>query len=82
MLFAEQDLLRRETERDWDKELAEEVRAECEDKYGPVAGIKVEKETQVCRKLCSSIRNLSSVFRVKFTSSSKPLNLHRRLSKV
>ncbi|KAF7985348.1 hypothetical protein HWV62_6563 [Athelia sp. TMB] len=35
-----------ETERDWDKELAEEVRAECEDKYGPVAGIKVEKETQ------------------------------------
>ncbi|KZP31396.1 splicing factor, CC1-like protein [Athelia psychrophila] len=35
-----------ETERDWDKELAEEVRAECEDKYGPVSGIKVEKETQ------------------------------------
>jgi len=35
-----------ETERNWDKELAEEVRAECEDKYGPVAGIKVEKETQ------------------------------------
>jgi RNA-binding protein 39 len=38
----------RETERDWDKELAEEVRGECEDKYGPVVGIKVEKETQVC----------------------------------
>jgi RNA-binding protein 39 len=35
-----------ETERDWDKELAEEVRGECEDKYGPVVGIKVEKETQ------------------------------------
>jgi hypothetical protein len=37
----------RETERDWDKELAEEVRGECEDKYGPVVGIKVERETQV-----------------------------------
>lgn len=28
--------------------MAEEVRGECEDKYGPVVGIKVERETQVC----------------------------------
>ena len=41
-------LLSREIERDWDKELAEEVAGECGDKYGPVVGIKVEKESQVC----------------------------------
>ena len=29
------------------RNLPEEVRGECEDKYGPVVGIKVEKETQV-----------------------------------
>ena len=37
----------RETERDWDKDLAEDVKGECEGKYGPVTAIKVEKETQV-----------------------------------
>ncbi|KAF8168137.1 hypothetical protein B0H34DRAFT_792777 [Crassisporium funariophilum] len=35
-----------ETERDWDKDLAEDVKGECESKYGPVSAIKVEKETQ------------------------------------
>ncbi|KAI0932138.1 hypothetical protein AcW1_000658 [Taiwanofungus camphoratus] len=35
-----------ETERDWDKELAEDVKVECEDKYGRVEFIKVEKESQ------------------------------------
>ncbi|KIM48235.1 hypothetical protein M413DRAFT_63161 [Hebeloma cylindrosporum] len=35
-----------ETERDWDKDLAEDVKGECENKYGPVTTIKVEKETQ------------------------------------
>ncbi|KAG6857531.1 hypothetical protein H0H87_000130 [Tephrocybe sp. NHM501043] len=35
-----------ETERDWDTDLAEDVKGECEDKYGPVEAIKVEKETQ------------------------------------
>ncbi|KAG5720202.1 RNA-binding protein rsd1 [Termitomyces sp. T112] len=35
-----------ETERDWDKDLAEDVKGECEDKYGSVEAIKVEKETQ------------------------------------
>ncbi|EIW86756.1 splicing factor CC1-like protein [Coniophora puteana RWD-64-598 SS2] len=35
-----------ETERDWDKELAEDVKGECQEKYGKVEAIKVEKETQ------------------------------------
>lgn len=46
-------LLSRETERDWDKELAEDVKGECQEKYGKVDAIKVEKETQV-RSACSS----------------------------
>ena len=44
-----------ETERDWDKELAEDVKNECEEKYGPVSFIKVEKESQVCATLLSAI---------------------------
>lgn len=40
-------ILCRETERDWDKELAEDVKVECETKYGRVDFIKVEKESQV-----------------------------------
>lgn len=35
-----------ETERDWDKDLAEDVKGECEQKYGKVERIKVEKESQ------------------------------------
>ncbi|KJA29462.1 hypothetical protein HYPSUDRAFT_32927 [Hypholoma sublateritium FD-334 SS-4] len=35
-----------ETEKDWDKDLAEDVKGECESKYGPVHAIKVEKDTQ------------------------------------
>lgn len=38
----------RETERDWDKDLAEDVKGECEQQYGKVDRIKVEKESQVC----------------------------------
>lgn len=41
----------RETERDWDKDLAEDVKGECEEKYGKVEAIKVEKETQVSGRL-------------------------------
>jgi hypothetical protein len=37
-----------ETERDWDKVLAEEVKAECQEKYGSVVHIKVERDSQVC----------------------------------
>jgi RNA-binding protein 23/39 len=40
-------LFDRETDADWDKELAEDVKGECETKYGPVDRIKVEKESQV-----------------------------------
>ncbi len=43
--------LSRETERDWDKDLAEDVKGECETKYGRVLAIKVEKESQVCLHL-------------------------------
>ncbi|KAI0003714.1 hypothetical protein BJV74DRAFT_876070 [Russula compacta] len=35
-----------ETDADWDKELAEDVKGECESKYGSVDGIKVERESQ------------------------------------
>ncbi|KAH7883549.1 hypothetical protein F5I97DRAFT_1813832 [Phlebopus sp. FC_14] len=35
-----------ETEREWDKELADDVKGECEDKYGNVDAIKVEKDSQ------------------------------------
>ncbi|EPQ32028.1 uncharacterized protein PFL1_00226 [Pseudozyma flocculosa PF-1] len=34
-----------ETERDWDLELAEDVKEECQSKYGPVTAIHVEKES-------------------------------------
>ena len=42
----------RETERDWDKDLAEDVKDECETKYGRVLAIKVERESQVCAYSC------------------------------
>ncbi|THV07748.1 splicing factor, CC1-like protein [Dendrothele bispora CBS 962.96] len=35
-----------ETEKDWDKDLAIDVRGECEEKYGGVEAIKIERETQ------------------------------------
>jgi len=35
-----------ETERDWDTELADDVRGECEEKYGKVEAISVERESQ------------------------------------
>jgi len=35
-----------ETGADWDKELADDVKGECEQKYGPVTQIKVERESQ------------------------------------
>ena len=37
----------RETEKDWDTDLAEDIKGEVEAKYGPVLKIKVEKESQV-----------------------------------
>jgi hypothetical protein len=50
----------RETERDWDKDLAEDVKGECENKYGPVTTIKVEKETQVSTTWCFPDYSLKS----------------------
>ena len=41
------DTIERETERDWDRDLAEDVKGEVESKYGRVLAIKVEKESQV-----------------------------------
>jgi len=35
-----------ETGRDWDRELAEDVKGECEEKYGKIESIKVERESQ------------------------------------
>ncbi|KAK0478391.1 hypothetical protein IW261DRAFT_1483262 [Armillaria novae-zelandiae] len=35
-----------ETDPNWDKELADEVKGECDSKYGKVKAIKVEKESQ------------------------------------
>ncbi|KAJ7103563.1 hypothetical protein B0H15DRAFT_919300 [Mycena belliarum] len=35
-----------ETEPDWDKDLADDVKGECQEKYGKVEAIKVERETQ------------------------------------
>ncbi|KAF9229246.1 splicing factor, CC1-like protein, partial [Gyrodon lividus] len=35
-----------ETDRDWDKDLADDVKGECEDKYGKVDAIKIEKDSQ------------------------------------
>lgn len=46
-LFTER--VSRETEHDWDKDLADEVKGECEDKYGKVEAIKVDRDSpQVC----------------------------------
>lgn len=38
-----------ETERDWDLELADDVKGECEDKYGKVLDIYVVKESSEVR---------------------------------
>ncbi|TEB35085.1 splicing factor, CC1-like protein [Coprinellus micaceus] len=35
-----------ETEANWDKELADEVKGECESKYGPVTALKVERDSE------------------------------------
>lgn len=65
----------RETERDWDKELAEDVKGECEQQYGPVDRIKVEKETQVWIILHVLTRSFlhiahNMLYRVRSTSGS------------
>lgn len=51
----------RETERDWDKDLADDVKSEVEEKYGRVDFIKVEKESQVCLSHCPMVMVSSRV---------------------
>ncbi|KAK1233049.1 Phosphatidylinositol-3-phosphatase SAC1 [Marasmius sp. AFHP31] len=71
-----------ETERDWDKDLAEDVKGECEEKYGKVEAIKIEKETQASctnsfERLIAHLQN-----RERFTSSSIRLNPRKKPSKA
>lgn len=70
----------RETERDWDKELADDVKVECESKYGKVEAIKVEKETQVCPCCWPGSLSLTR-HREKFISSLIPSNRRSKPSK-
>ena len=72
---------RRETERDWDKDLAEDVKGECEAKYGKVLAIKVEKESQV-RSFVHGARAPLTSSRARFTSNSTPSTWPKRPLKV
>lgn len=38
---------RRETERNWDLDMAEDIKTEVENRYGPVKKIKVDKMSRV-----------------------------------
>lgn len=73
----------RESGNDWDKELAEDVKGECEEKYGKVEAIKVEKETQVrVRPLHLAATVAHPLCREKYTSSSTALTQLKTLSRV
>jgi RNA-binding protein 39 len=51
-----------ETERDWDIELREDVKAECEEKYGRVVDIHVAKESAVgCGHSLASSRQSADI---------------------
>jgi hypothetical protein len=70
----------RETERDWDKDLAEDVKGECESKYGPVNAIKVEKETQVSPDVQFSYLSLT-IRRARSMSNLTPSRMPKKPSK-
>lgn len=72
----------RETERDWDKDLAEDVKGECEAKYGPVTAIKVEKETQVSFRRGLHFEQVLHDIRERFMLSSILSNPQRKPLKV
>ena len=76
--------LSRETERDWDKDLAEEVKGECEDKYGQVEAIKVDKDSpQVCRiSFAVEFAYPTTDFRGKYSSSSTTSTPQKKLFKA
>jgi hypothetical protein len=59
------------------------VRGECEDKYGPVVGIKVERETQVgCNLYLAGTRANPFCRRARYTSSLIQSNPPRKPSRV
>lgn len=71
----------RETGIDWDKDLADDVKGECETKYGNVTHIKVEKDSEVsCGQTDWSSTHTNLTCRVKFTFSSMILTRRRKLS--
>ena len=76
-------MLFRETERDWDKDLADDVKEECEGKFGAVEAIKVEKDTQVCFSTAYPALLVNMFpYRVKFMLSLTRLSPPRKQSKV
>ncbi len=71
----------RESEKDWDKDLAEDVKGESEGKYGKVLAIKVERDSQV--DLFPVITHPPLHFdREKSISNSMISNLLRKLYRV
>lgn len=75
-----------ETERDWDLDLRDDVKGECEDKYGKVAEIFVIKESQVSSLYVSHPPSNADprldVDRERFTFASKESSLPSLLSQV
>ena len=69
----------RETEHNWEKDLAEEVKQECEGQYGKVEAIKVEKDSQARRVVLRLISLADGTeHRGKYTSNSARSSPPRR----
>lgn len=47
-----------ETEQGWDLELRDDVKVECEEKYGPVLAIAIEKESTVSHHTLIILRRI------------------------
>ncbi len=72
--------LLRETEPDWDKDLAEDVKGECSSKYGQVAHIKVERDSDVSPRTHMLFEHVIFTFhRARSMCSSMQLILPRKL---
>ena len=67
MICIDDRCIYRESERDWDKDLAEDVKGECEEKYGKVEFIKIERESQV------SIQELEVLMKLKVRYTGRDL---------
>lgn len=72
----------RESDKDWDKDLAEDVKGECEGKYGKVLAIKVERDSQVGFVHVSTQPPFSHFDREKSMSNSTTLSSLRKLYKA